>query len=60
MKPSELDALVAEIEHRRMELNNLGKVLGARHPDVLAKSEQLDRLILEHVKAQLQNKKPNP
>ncbi|MGG2201869.1 Spo0E family sporulation regulatory protein-aspartic acid phosphatase [Paenibacillus validus] len=58
IRETELAALAAEIERSRLELNNLGEVLGALHPEVLAKSEQLDELILQHMKAQLKSKKP--
>ena len=42
--------VTAEIERRRLELNDLVEALGILHPDVLAKSEQLDELILHYMK----------
>ncbi|AVF28969.1 aspartyl-phosphate phosphatase Spo0E family protein [Paenibacillus larvae] len=54
MKPNkEETTLQNEIECIRLELNDLGTKLNILHPDVLAKSQQLDELI---VKAQ--TKKP--
>ncbi|WP_224725502.1 aspartyl-phosphate phosphatase Spo0E family protein [Paenibacillus vietnamensis] len=41
--------LAAEIERCRIELNNLGTLLGEIHPNVLEKSRQLDELILQHM-----------
>lgn len=41
--------LATEIECCRVELNDLGKILGELHPNVLDKSRQLDELILQHM-----------
>lgn len=53
-----LAELAAAIERCRLELNDLGAALGERHPDVLAKSQLLDELILQHMKTQMKSKKP--
>lgn len=43
------EVIKIEIEQNRQELNRLGECLGALHPEVLGKSQQLDRLILEYM-----------
>lgn len=58
MRETDLATLNAEIERSRLELNELGGVLGVLHPDVLVKSQQLDELILQHMQAQMKSKKP--
>jgi ribosomal 50S subunit-associated protein YjgA (DUF615 family) len=55
---NDLAVLAVEIERSRSELNLLGERLGAMHPDVLAKSQQLDELIHQHIRVQVRRKKP--
>ena len=52
-----MDMETEAIERGRLELNESVSSLGLLHPDVLAKSQQLDELILQYMKDR-KSKKP--